>query len=404
MRTLCFLSLWLTAFVGFTQNPCATADYLSAQKTASSEAVSIATAESFLQKTNRASSLQKETGNDVIRIPVVVHILYNNASQNLSDEQIKSQIAALNRDFRRANADTVNTPERFKRLAADIGVEFYLATADPYGRATTGIVRKYTPVGTWLFNDKIKFAATNGDNAWDSKSYLNIWVGNLVTGAGYSAVPGSDASRDGIVVNTSAFGTIGRGGNYSMGRGAVHETGHWLGLRHIWGDAECGDDGIADTPPQSGYTLGCPSGFRSSCSNGATGDMYMNYMDYTADACMNLFTLEQKKKMRTCFAEGGPRVSLLQSKGLQKPWVEASALGNEAAAGGLLYPNPASDAITLALGIEHLGQTIQIFNVNGVRMQSLQITTALQKINIASYKAGVYFIKGDGVMLKFVKL
>ena len=403
MRTLCFLPLWLAAFAGFAQNRCATAEYLSEQKAVSSN-VAITTTETFLQKGSNTLSPEKTTGNDVIKIPVVVHILYNNASQNLSDEQIKSQLVALNRDFRRANADTVNTPERFRHLAADVAVEFYLATADPFGRATTGIVRKYTSIGTWLYNDKIKFSATNGDDAWDNKSYLNIWVGNLVTGAGYSSAPGSDAARDGIVINTSVFGTIGRGGNYSMGRGAVHETGHWLGLKHIWGDAECGDDGITDTPPQSAYTLGCPTGFRSSCSNGTTGDMYMNYMDYTADACMNLFTLEQKKKMRACFTEGGTRASLLQSKGLQKPWSEGAASSESTSGSALVYPNPATSEITLALGTEHLGKTMQIFGVNGAVVQSLRVTTALQKINLAPYKPGTYFIKGDGILLKFIKL
>src|ERR1043165_4981181 len=100
-----------------------------------------------------------------------------------------------------------------------------------------------------------------------------------------------------------------------MGRTAVHEVGHWLGLKHIWGDAACGDDLVEDTPPQGWYTQGCPTGFHSSCNNGVMGDMYMNYMDYTSDACMNLFTAGQKQRMRALFATGGARASLLQSKG-----------------------------------------------------------------------------------------
>lgn len=396
----------LIAFTSVAQDRCASAAYLSAQKADPHYAQGIAAAETFLQQKN--NSLARTTGTvkeGTIKIPVVVHLLYSNASQNLSDAQIKSQLDALNRDFRRTNADTLNTPERFRYLAADINVEFYLATTDPKGRATTGIIRKYSSVATWLYNDKIKFSASSGDDAWDSKSYLNIWVGNLVSGGGYASVPGSDGSRDGIVINASAFGTLGRGGNYSMGRAAVHEAGHWLGLKHIWGDAACGDDGIADTPPQSGYTSGCPGGFRSSCSNGSTGDMYMNYMDYTADACMNLFTLEQKKKMRTCFDEGGPRASLLQSKGLQMPRVEEAALPEAMPAGaGLLYPSPASNEINLALGTERIGQTVHIFNASGVRMQSIQIASALQKVNVSSFRAGVYFVKGEGFSQKFVKL
>lgn len=406
MRTLCFLLSVLTAFTGLAQDRCASADYLSAQTADPLRAPGILAAETFLQQKNSSLARTARTAKEeVIKIPVVVHVVYNNASQNLSDAQIKSQLDALNRDFRRANADTLNTPERFRYLAADIKLEFSLATTDPNGRATTGIVRKYSPVATWLYNDKIKSSATKGDDAWDSKSYLNIWVGNLVSGGGYSSVPGGDAGRDGIVINTSAFGAIGRGGNYSMGRAAVHEAGHWLGLKHIWGDADCGDDGIADTPPQSGYTVGCPGGFRSSCSNGNTGDMYMNYMDYTADACMNLFTQEQKKKMRACFDEGGPRASLLQSKALQLPWPEEGALPEAApSGGGLLYPNPAGNEINLALGAERIGQTVHIFNGSGVMVQSIQISTALQKVNLSSFRAGIYFVKGEGFSQKFIKL
>lgn len=407
MRTLYFLLSALIAFPGLAQDRCASADYLSAQKADPLYAQSILVAETFLQqKSSSLARTARTAKEEVIKIPVVVHIVYNNASQNLSDAQIRSQLDALNRDYRRANADTLNTPERFRYLAADVKVEFYLATTDPKGRGTTGIVRRYSSVATWLYNDKIKFSASNGDDAWDSKSYLNIWVGNLVSGGGYSSVPGGDASRDGIVINTPAFGAIGRGGNYSMGRATVHEAGHWLGLKHIWGDADCGDDGIADTPPQSGYTVGCPGGFRSSCGNGNTGDMYMNYMDYTADACMNLFTQEQKKKMRTCFDAGGPRASLLQSKGLQLPASDDAALPEAAisAGGGLLYPNPAGNEINLALGAERVGQTVQIFNGSGVTVQSIQISSALQKVNLSSFRAGVYFVKGEGVSLKFIKL
>lgn len=396
----------LTAFAGTAQDRCATADYLLTQKEAGSpETTAVASAEGFLRQKSVASlSSAKVAEEVVIRIPVVVHILYNNASQNLSDAQIKSQLDALNRDFRRKAADTAATPARFKPLAADIKVEFYLATADPKGRATTGIVRRYTATANWLSNDKIKFASSGGDDAWDSKSYLNVWVGNLVSGAGYSSAPGSDGSRDGVVLNTAVFGTIGRSGNYSMGRAAVHEVGHWLGLKHIWGDAQCGDDGVTDTPPQSGYTQGCPNGFRSSCSNGEAGDMYMNYMDYTADACMNLFTEGQKGRMRASFDEGGPRASILRSRGLNAPWLEEASLPGSGSALAVVYPNPANDVITLNLGADFIGKTVRIFNGSGMLVQAFQMTAASQKLNIASFKAGVYFLKGEGLLQKFLKL
>ncbi len=405
MRTLCFLLAWLTVSIGFAQDRCGSADYLAAQKGFTAfDAQAISAAESFLQQKSSAFSQTGTTDEAVIKIPVVVHILYNNASQNLSAAVIKRQLDALNRDFRRSASDTVNTPERFKSLAADIMVEFYLATADPLGRATTGIIRKYSSIANWLYNDKMKFSSSNGDDAWDSKNYLNIWVGNLVSGGGYSSLPGGDGNKDGIVINTSAFGNRGGGGNYSMGRAAVHEIGHWLGLKHIWGDAECGDDGISDTPPQSGYTLNCPSGFRSSCGNAETGDMYMNFMDYTADACMNLFTEGQKKKMRACFIEGGPRSSLLQSKGLQLPWLEDAPLPEGFVISNAVYPNPANDLINLNLGKDFIGKTVQVFNANGLLVQSLVITTSLQKMALTFFKPGIYFIRGEGLSQKFIKL
>ena len=405
MRTLFVLLSLVTTIVGFAQERCASFDYIAAQKsTATREAENIVAAENFLQKKTSGAAGAKLAPEALIKIPVVVHVIYNNASQNISDAQVKSQIDALNRDFRRANADTVNTPERFRYLAADIKIEFYLALTDPGGRPTTGIIRKASSVANWLSNDKIKSSASGGDDAWDSKSYLNIWVGNLVSGGGFSSAPGSDAGKDGIVISTSAFGTLNRSGNYTMGRAAVHEVGHWLGLKHIWGDAQCGDDGIADTPPQSAYTTGCPNGFHSSCNNGETGDMYMNYMDYTADACMNLFTEGQKKKMRASFDEGGPRASLLQSKGLQPAMVGEAARAEMSFTATAVFPNPASAELNLNFGNSFVGKTLRIFNANGALVQSVQLMTAMQKLNVAGFGSGIYFIKGEGITQRFVKL
>lgn len=132
--------------------------------------------------------------------------------------------------------------------------------------------------------------------------------------------------------------------------------------------------------------------------------MYMNYMDYTADACMNLFTEGQKRRMRASFDAGGPRASLLLSKGLNAPWLEEAPLPGPNSSAGLLYPNPANDVITLNLGADFTGKTVRIFNGSGMLMQAVQLTAASQKLNIASFKAGVYFIKGEGLSQKFVKL
>ena len=342
-------------------------------------------------------------GMGIIKIPVVVHILYKEAGHNVSDAQIQSQIAALNANFRKLSADTTNIPQRFKALAADIQIEFYLATSDSRGHATNGIVRKQTNITLWMTNDRIKSSAQGGDDAWDAHSYLNIWVGNMASTLGYSSVPGSDPAKDGIVINVSSFGAMHGAGGSGLGRTAVHEVGHWLGLKHIWGDVACGDDGINDTPSQSWYTSGCPNGFRSSCNNGAVGDMYMNFMDYTNDACKNMFTLGQKTKMRSHFMNGGARASLLQSKGLDKPssTEEAPSTKGQNIA---VFPNPATADITLSLAEELMGKTITLLGSNGLPLRSIQVNTAKQKINLATLQPGIYFIKGEGFYQKFIKL
>lgn len=354
----------------------------------------------------------------VIRIPVVVHVVYNTAAENISDEQIKSQIAALNRDYRRRNSDSVNTPERFKPFAADAAIEFVLASADPLGKPTTGIVRTKTSVKSWSLDDKIKKGQTGGADSWDSKSYLNIWVGNMAQVLGYASLPGADAVVDGVVINFSAFGTIGTAAPYNMGRTAVHEVGHWLGLKHIWGDAACGDDGVDDTPKQGTFTTGSPSGFRSSCSNAPLGDMYMNFMDFTNDAAMNLFTYGQKAKMRSLFNPGGARSSLLQSKGLSLPWVEEPVLPEPIATAPQdvakpkstlrLFPNPAVSEATVQLDATWTGKTLQLVNINGTVLQQIAVTAPVQSFSVARLTPGVYFLQGTNgfnrISHKLVKL
>ncbi|HLG39525.1 MAG TPA: hypothetical protein VI461_07645, partial [Chitinophagaceae bacterium] len=126
----------------------------------------------------------------IIRIPVVVHILYHQPGENVSDQKVFEQIDILNKCFRRQNADTVNTPAIFRSRAADCEIEFQLAISDPRRRSTNGIIHKYTPITEWKDDDKVKFSAETGDDAWDAKNYLNIWVCNLRKLAGYSSVVG----------------------------------------------------------------------------------------------------------------------------------------------------------------------------------------------------------------------
>jgi hypothetical protein len=371
--------------------------------------------ESFIQrKLNSPSDIagRPHTGS-VIKIPVVVHILYNNAQENISDEKVFSQVQILNEIFRRRHADTVNTPQPFKSIAADCGIEFQLATSDPQRRNTTGIVRKYTPVTKWNADDQVKSSAKTGDDAWDPQNYLNIWVCNLGGLAGYSSFHCGPEAEDGIVIAYNVFGKTSKSG-YDMGKTAVHEIGHWLGLRHIWGDGYCGDDWVDDTPKQAGFTPGCPSGIRPSCSSDPNGDMYMNYMDLTHDACTNLFTEGQKERMLTVFAVGGSRYAMLSSYGLLPPLISQAPLPVEELpqwSHPQLYPNPASNELILDLSYDTrwIGQQIRITNAQGQYVMQLAVNSKIVKMDISKLVPGLYFLlakKEDGTTIKqkFIKL
>lgn len=264
----------------------------------------------------QTSSSMKTTAT-IVNIPVVVHVLYNTTSQNISDAQIKSQIDVLNEDFRKLNADRTNVPSAFSGLAADIEINFCLASKSPSGTSTTGIIRKSTTKTSFTSDDAMKYSTQGGDNAWNTSQYLNLWVCNLGGGLlGYAQFPGGPAATDGVVVLYSAFGRTGTVYSpFNKGRTATHEVGHWLNLRHIWGDASCGSDLVSDTPTQQTSNDGCPSYPHKTCSNTTNGDMFMNYMDYTNDACMYMFSTGQKTRMRALFATGGARVGLLTSTG-----------------------------------------------------------------------------------------
>jgi hypothetical protein len=250
----------------------------------------------------------------------------------------------------------------------------------------------------------MKYSAQGGDNAWDSKKYLNIWVCNLLgRSLGYSSLPGSQADRDGVVIQYNVFGTTGTlTAPFNKGRTLTHEVGHWLGLKHLWGDATCGDDGIADTPPQQNFNNGCPSfPHISSCSVNGNGDMFMNFMDFTDDACMNMFTKGQVVKMRSLFAVGGARNSFLNSSVCDSNSVQRAVLPgniNSPKTGITLFPNPAVKFITVeAKSSEITGQTLKICNVYGAVVISQLLQAQKNTITVQQLPAGIYFLTiGDG--------
>lgn len=269
-----------------------------------------------------------------VEIPVVVHVVYRTAVENISDAQIHSQIQILNEDFRKLNADFSSvTPSVFQAAAADCAIQFVLAKQTPSGDSSTGITRTQTTVTSFTTNNSVKFSSLGGKDAWPASQYLNIWVCKLASGLlGYAQFPGGPAASDGVVCSYRAFGNTGAVlAPFNKGRTATHEVGHWLNLFHIWGDdgGSCnGTDLVGDTPDQGAEHYGCPAFPSISCNNGPNGAMFMNFMDYTDDACMSMFTLGQKARMDVLFLPGGARASLLNSNGGSYPLPPCSMTSN----------------------------------------------------------------------------
>jgi hypothetical protein len=267
-----------------------------------------------LSKQRNSSSVPYE---GIVTIPVVVHILYHTDEQNISDEQIYSQLEVLNEDF----GSVISAPAMWHEVAANPQMRFCLATRDISGNATCGITRTYTDSVDFVIQTSIKDESTGGISGWPATDYLNIFVGNIRNVRGYATFPDAEDSIDGIVVDYLSFG---RGmefnlvPRYDQGRTATHEVGHWLRLSHVWGDGGCDiDDGIGDTPSAAGPNYGCNVG--SLACRGDSLNMVQNYMDYSDDACMNLFTQQQVELMRKAFDVRGSRVSILSSQGCMAP-------------------------------------------------------------------------------------
>jgi hypothetical protein len=237
--------------------------------------------------------------NGVIEIPVVVNVLYRTTAENISLAQIQSQIDVLNEDFNATNADFSKVPSTFSAVKANVGIRFVLDQ----------VIRKSTTKTSWGTNDAMKKTSGGGIAPTSPTTKLNLWACTLSGGVlGYAQFPGGSSSTDGVVILNKAFGRTGTAAApFNKGRTGTHEVGHWLNLRHIWGDATCGSDLVSDTPTHNTANYGCPAaGHKSTCS-GAPIEMTMNYMDYTDDACMYMFSAGQKARILATFATGGPR-------------------------------------------------------------------------------------------------
>jgi hypothetical protein len=249
-------------------------------------------------------------------IPVVVHVVYLTLTENISAEQVASQIEVLVEDFARRNPDVNSVPSVWRDTVGDARIVFKLADRDPDGAATNGITRTSTHVAAFGDDDAVKSAASGGVDAWPADRYLNIWVCHLQDLLGYAQFPGGPPHTDGVVIDYRAFGTTGTAeAPFNLGRTATHEVGHWLNLFHIWGDDGmgcAGTDQVDDTPNQAGPNTGNPGFPHVTCDNGPEGDMFVNFMDYVDDRCMVMFTVGQVERMhaaldvaRSSFSEEG---------------------------------------------------------------------------------------------------
>ncbi len=378
----------------------------------------------YMESEKRAFEMAEQSvmprSGDVYRIPVVFHVIYNTNRQNIHDSLLNNQIKVLNDAFRNRHADTSNTRNIFKPLAGDAEIEFFLAEIDPDGNPTNGITRTKTDIETFgditiilgSFNleafERMKFTAKGGHDAWPTNKYLNIWVADagisflgvylpallgLATPPRYPSLPDNwpEGSVDGIVDGVFLqYQTIGNNNPYkedlqglvSAGRTAVHEIGHYFGLRHIDGDEECGTDGIDDTPTMnlSSQEAGaCPDPNTNTCNAAEPNDlpdMWENYMDYSNDMCQSLFTIGQVSHMRKV---------LTSQRDTLYNW-KLGTIGREVDQIAF-YPNPVQNTIYL----QHVatGGVLSVYNTMGQvvkRVESVSTTT----IDVANLNPGLY--------------
>lgn len=360
---------------------------------------------------DRAKMYQGQDRATVHQINVVVHIVYNQPQENLADSVVFDQIARLNEDFRRLNADTTNLRDTFNTIVGDSFIEFQLATIDPQGNPTNGITRTQTSETTFINfasfpAEGVKSDAGGGIDPWDQEHYLNIWVCNMSFAGspfllGYATPPNNlpnwppgsaDNMSDGVVIEYEAFGSnnpnpldLGSGPITVLGRTLVHEIGHYLGLRHIWADGDCTEqDGIDDTPNALDQSNQDCDTTKNTCTDaiavlGDLPDMVENYMDYSSEECQNSFTIGQIDLMR----------SIIENEriGLISPNPANLKLNHELEFS--LYPNPAKNSTFLK---NYSGEVVlvEVISETGSILKREMMQNELE---ITSLNPGIYFIR-----------
>lgn len=402
---------------------CGTMDNVSPQAIANFEDAITPHIAAYLQSINENNNPEA-----VYNIPTIVHIIHNadenvGSGRNISNLKVQQQITILNNDFRRTNADKVNTPAAFATKAADCQINFCLITKYPSGHPQAGqnlpeagVDRVSTASISGVNNTSSGYSMSTIDNtikpatSWNPNEVMNIWVCQLQSGLlGYATFPGTvAANKDGTVMGYQFFGNT-TSSPYHLGRTTTHEVGHWLGLYHIWGDdngACTGSDLCSDTPNQADATGGCPSGVKTdACATTSPGYMYQNYMDYSNDACMNLFTADQKARMQSVMASQSRRSTL---NGFSATLCAATGIDDVLMNDGFaIYPNPAKNFFTLNL-ISTQNTEVVIFNMVGELIyQNNNPAKNIITVDMNSQPNGVYFVKvktNDKVVTKKVML
>lgn len=344
----------------------------------------------------------QQTIREVVTIPVVVHVVYKTAAQNISTAQIQSQIDVLNEDYSATNSDISDVPSVWTNRVADCEIQFALAARDPDGFLTNGITRTETTVNSWNGSDDVKFTSEGGHDAWPNTDYLNIWVCNIGGGLlGYAYQPGINAALDGVVIGYNYFGRVGTLSNsYDEGRTATHEIAHYFNLDHLWGtggtNTNCtADDGVSDTPKQQGPNYGCNTVHpHQTCGTSEVlSDMFNNYMDYGNDECLFFFTEGQKSRMLA--ALNGPRSTLKDSDGLipGQVGIEDYVLNTSL----IVYPNPTRGQVNIRLDAGSPTKTnIRILDLSGrtvYQENSVNLNFANHTLNLSELTAGTYVLE-----------
>ena len=334
--------------------------------------------------------LKQNDYNSNYSIPVVVHVLYNNDEENISDDRIYSQIQTLNEDYNALNIDLENVPEEFDSVVGNVGVSFCLVQSDLNGNQFSGINRVYTDIESFnMSDDAMKKSDEGGVDAWDSDNYLNFWVCNLTGNLlGFATMPGDvTADLDGVVIDYEHFGVdLNSTSPYNLGRTGTHEVGHYFNLEHTF-YAGCSDwDDCDDTPAISSPTYGCPDFPQESCQS---VNMTMNYMDYADDACMYMFTLCQSELMMDALLTYRP--NLIAD-------TDCSVSVQEVDADILIYPNP----VTNWLNIDVKNSVVSLFDIYGRKILSKHIINDTF-INMSDFPSGTYILYIDDNVYKVVK-